>query len=139
MNERLTKVDFYEEIKKYHDRFTEAMDEDFNTPIAVSCLFEIVRLCEGILSYDTYEKEKHLPILISAKKTIQELGSILGLSFKEELLSIPIKEIEMMISDREGLRKKKMFKEADKIREELETKGVILKDSKDNRTEWDYK
>lgn len=138
-NKNLTRVDFSEEIGKYKNRFIEAMDEDFNTPFAMACLFDIVRCCDGVLFYEGYEKEKHLPVLLEAKKTIHELGSIFGLSFKEELLAIPIKKIEMMISVREGLRGKKMFKEADKARKELEEMGVILKDSKDGRTEWDYK
>jgi cysteinyl-tRNA synthetase len=139
IKKRLDTVDFTKEIENFHSKFTEAMDDDFNTPIALACLFEIIRLCEGVLCYESYKKEKHLIFLVKAKHAIQKLGNILGLTFKEELLSIPIKDIESNISLREVLRKKKMFTEADKIRKELEEKGVILKDSKDGKTEWDYK
>ena len=138
-NSNLNRLNFSEEIRKYKDRFIEAMDEDFNTPFAIACLFGIVRLCEGVLFYDTYVREKHLSILVAAKQAIQEIGGVLGLSFKEELLTISVEDIEKSISLREGFRKDKMFKDADKIREELEEKGAILKDSKDGRTDWDYK
>jgi len=139
INKRLTSIDFDKEITRFSDKFIQAMDNDFNTPIALACLFEIVRLCKGVLFYTTYEKKKHLPFLKRAKETIQEFGDILGLSFQETPLSMPKKDIEFYIKLRKQLRKEKNFIEADKIGDELREKGIILKDSKDGRTEWDYK
>jgi cysteinyl-tRNA synthetase len=139
INNRLKSVDFDKEIEILRSRFIEAMDNDFNMPFAVACIFEIVRLCEGISNYETYKKEEHFSFLLHARKAILELGGVIGLAFKATPLSIPKKDIEKFINLREGLRKQKMFKEADQIRKGLEEKGIILKDSKDGRTEWDYK
>ena len=41
-----------------------------------------------------------------------------------------------LIEARNSARKAKNFKEADRIRDELEAMGVVLKDTKDGKTQW---
>jgi cysteinyl-tRNA synthetase len=123
-----------DEIKKAQIEFEEAMDDDFNTPGAVAALFEIVRICNKVLHDVTYNEKEHLIALEYAKQTIQKLGGILGLSFKESPPRLPEEEIKTLVEMRERLRKQKRFKEADRIRRELEEKGIILEDLKDGTT-----
>ena len=58
--------------------------------------------------------------------------------FKKKRVSITESEIENMLSLRDKARENKNYKEADKIRDELSDKGVLIED-KDGKTLWKFK
>ena len=58
--------------------------------------------------------------------------------FKKRKLKITEDEINTKILDRNNARKNKDFIKADKIRDELEDKGVLIED-KDDKTHWKFK
>jgi len=119
------------DVDRFKEKFEIAMNDDFNTPVALSVLFNMVNECNKILSDDSDGKRFMLQY---AMKAIIELSDILGLSFK----NIKQEKSDIWISGaivlREQLRKEKKFKEADEIRKELEAKGIILEDTKDGTT-----
>lgn len=119
-------------ILKCKQRFEEAMDDDFNTPLTLSALFDLVNFCNKILDK---KPELYRVILNYAVKTIKELGEVLGLVFKYISKEASDLEIVTAIAYRENLRKQGKFEEADKIREDLKRKGIILEDEKD-KTYW---
>jgi len=125
----ITYVDFKKEIDGLKTEFEDAMDDDFNTPQAKSAIFQIITR----VYIDNLQLES-IACLEYAKKTIVELGEVLGLSFDraEEIGS----ELEAMIEERNRARRCKDFKKADSIRKKLEEKGIILEDTKDGQTTW---
>ncbi len=120
-------------IEEAYKDFEKSMDDDFNTPNAIAVLFEIRNVCNKVLYSNAFTK-KYLPVLQYAVKTIKKLGGIFELSFApEQSISKSKKEkkeIERLKRKREELRKKKMFKEADQIREELLKRGESLEDKR---------
>ena len=58
--------------------------------------------------------------------------------FKKKRVSISETEIENMLSLRDKARENKNYKEADRIRDELLDKGVLIED-KDGKTLWKFK
>jgi cysteinyl-tRNA synthetase len=130
---KFTSVDeMRKEIDWYVDEFKKSMNDDFNMPNAVAILFEIVRYCNKIIYSDNYSKE-HLKELTYAKDKILELGSILGLSLKSVEFMLTDKDKEL-IKRRDEYKLLKNFSEADKIRNELKSKGIVLRDNKDGST-----
>lgn len=111
--------------------FEKAMDDNFNTPVALSVLFNMVNECNKILSN---EQDDRRFMLQYAMKTIIEFGDILGLSFKDISEEKSDMWVTICIAQREQLRKEGKYAEADKIREELEKKGIILEDTKEGTT-----
>jgi cysteinyl-tRNA synthetase len=109
------------------------MDDDFNTSVALSILFNMVNECNKILSS---EQDDRIFMLRYAMESIAELGNILGLSFKDILQKKSDTWVISAVSMREQLKKDKKYKEADEIRKSLEEKGVILEDNKDGTTSW---
>ncbi len=109
-------------------RFKEAMDDDFGTPEAVAVLFDLAnRVNAG---------EKALAPQLRA------LGGVLGLLQRDAedfLQALPEgltrEAIEAAIAARAEARKRRDFVEADRIRKDLEAKGIILEDS-GGKTTW---
>jgi len=119
------------DIDKYRLKFEEVMDDDFNTAQALGIIFELVSFINK--NIENIKKIGH------AKKTLIDLWKVLGLFEGREVPGDGMKsskkaEIENLVNLRIAARKNKDFKEADKIRRELEEKGVIIEDTKDGTT-----
>lgn len=107
------------------EEFLDAMDNDFNTPIALSALFNLVRdINKGI-----NEEEISKKVFKEIKNLLNEFGDILGLTFSVESVKSDSDElVNILIDVREELRKKKDYELSDKIRSQLRDAGIDLED-----------
>ncbi len=122
----------------WFQKFKDAMDEDFNTPEACSILFKMSNEINRL-------KKKNLHIAQKIAATLHYLGNILGIlkqnhhSYFKYTISkekkLNIKKIEMLITERDIARQNNKLKLADKIRNYLFHKGIILEDHI-NQTTW---
>lgn len=123
------KPEYNADQQKMKETFTKAMDDDFNTAIAISVLFEAAKK-----SRSTNDKNyAHLLV---------ELGSVLGFfndlesKFKDNVDSISNDLIQLLIDYRIRFKKEKNWAMADAIRNDLKKLGIQLKDTP-NGTEWE--
>jgi len=126
-----------EEAKK---RFEEAMDDDFNTPLAISTLFSIAR---SINNYADANETIGKPVKKQIFKTFTSLLDVLGIEWsveKKEIDSTGLVEdlISTLIDVRNEMRKRKEWEIADSIRDKLRKIGVILEDTPQG-TRWTIK
>jgi cysteinyl-tRNA synthetase len=132
---------YLKETEKQREAFIEAMDDDFNTPGGLSCLYEILNLANKFISDENIPLDKKSVILNSMELTLVELGHILGLFYRdekkeeEEDMELLNKVVEAVIEIREKARKDKNFEMADLIRKKLADSGVVLED-KEGKTTW---
>jgi cysteinyl-tRNA synthetase len=124
--EKKTNQGFKNSIDRLKQGFIQAMDDDFNTPQALSKLFEIVTVFNT-----AYEND--IAGLDYAGIVLEELSSVLGLDLKvqagiDQGLRLYIKR---KIEERTSARKKRDFKQADSIRDELEAKGIAIEDTRE--------
>ncbi len=112
-----------DEISSYVEKFESAMEDDFNTADAVSAIFELVKFANVNINENSSASDVEKTL-----KTIQTLCDVLGIitdKVEEDIDS----EIEALIEERQTARKNKDFALADKIRDELKSKGIILEDT----------
>jgi len=121
-------------IESHINEFYKAMEDDINTPKAISVIFDLVR--EGNNAIEKNENNK----IYTIQETIKNLLNILGFQLKlgEEKSEITADLIEYLIKIREEFREKKEWDKADEIRRFLSQKGVILEDKPD-KTIWRQK
>ena len=132
--------------------FVNAMDDDFNTAIAISYLHQIFKYVNNSMKTVKKDNKKLLANeLAKILKNVKEVYSILGLFSQEptefitkmkekylKKLDVTEEEISKQIEKRANAKKEKDFETADNIREELDKKGIILNDTI-NGTTWDIK
>ncbi|MBA4502162.1 cysteine--tRNA ligase [Marinobacterium marinum] len=118
-------------------RFCEAMDDDFNTPRALAVLFELV----SELNKAVREGCGDAPQLAAQLKRLAGMIGLLEQSPQAFLQGesgaddLSAEEIERLIEQRNQARKDKNFAEADRVRDVLADKGIVLKDSREG-TGW---
>jgi len=103
------------------------MDDDFNTPVALSRLFGFAREVNIYLSSSgTKNKEVLEKILESYYELAGEILGILKDFDQEESFE---QEIKKLIEERKEARKKRDWVESDQIRDKLKEKGILLEDT----------
>lgn len=112
------------ELDKRREQFITAMDDDLNTADGLAAIFELTKdINTKILDHDVSKA-----VCEHAAKLYDELCNVLGILYnrKENTLD---SDIEALVEKRQEARKNKDWATADKIRDELKAKGIILKDT----------
>jgi len=137
-----------EEVRSLREKFLAAMDDDFNTAIAIASLFDLVRVMNKFIDQHSLESKKPAAELATLEATmlvLRELTGVLGLFLEpprakaggadEALVG---KLMELVIEIRANARKTKDFATADLVRNKLTEAGIVLEDRPDG-TGWSRK
>jgi len=142
----------YDLFEALEDRFTEAMDDDFNTAAAIGHLFDGVRALNRLVARGDFENcPLSLKVMREGVALLKTLGAVLGILNSEPTAwlegqksaglaesGVSAEEIETLIAERQQARKDRNFARADQIRDELAARGIELLDSKEGTT-WKVK
>ncbi|MEM3715583.1 MAG: cysteine--tRNA ligase [Candidatus Bathyarchaeia archaeon] len=131
------------QVREAKKKFEESMDDDFNTPLAIAAVFEIVK---AVNSY----ADRNSEIEAAAKKEVYEIFKTLV----EDVLGIKIEIkreqdvgrhetvlkslMEIILEVRQEMRRRKEWKISDEIRDKLQKIGFIIEDTP-KETKWRLK
>lgn len=123
------------DFEQYIKRFEAAMSDDLNTSQAVASIFDFVKDVNKVLSEnENIGVEFYLKADEFLKATAEDVLGIINSEDKANTSSIENELIELFIKLRVEAKKEKNFAMADKIRDELNSLGIVLQDSKDGTT-----
>jgi cysteinyl-tRNA synthetase len=129
-------------VARTREQFEQAMDDDFNTALALAALFDFTREVNTYLVNQSFTGT-HRQALVAVRDLYEELGGrVLGLIFEDvfaekQVAVVGTGEESQLINDllqlivdiRQGARKCKDWATADQIRDRLKDLGIILEDS----------
>jgi cysteinyl-tRNA synthetase len=135
-------------LTKFLEKFKEAMDDDFNTALAIGNVFELIRMLNKYMD-GRPSGSKAIGLIKRAGDLLKETGNVLNIFTRtpEEwykalmaVKNIGLTEADILsrIAERKQARERKDWGEADRIRHELEEKGILLEDRQDG-TGWKVK
>ena len=140
-----------ERVADLRFRFREAMDDDFNSALAIAGLFDLTRAVNRVVAEDTVVNDRLAELLAAARQGIGDVARVLGIFTSEPAeylgriksrmvaaLEISQEEIEELIAERALARKSKDFKRSDEIRDLLLSRNIALLDSPTGTT-WGVK
>jgi cysteinyl-tRNA synthetase len=105
------------------DRFTAAMDADFNTPNALAALFDLAR--------DINTRRTAGEDVEPHRRTLVKLLDVLGLELGEDSSSEVDADVQRLVNERTDARARKDWARADQLRAELGALGYAVEDTPD--------
>ncbi|MFW5962863.1 MAG: cysteine--tRNA ligase [Bacteroidota bacterium] len=127
------------EVNIFEKKFYEALNDDLNTPVLFSHIFDMVRSINSVKDGTAQITDNDLEKLKDLYNTfVYEILGIQKEEKTEEGSQLTGELIELLLNLRLEAKKRKDFETADKIRDALIEKGIVVKDTKDG-FEWEFK
>ena len=115
---------FAAQVEARRNQFIAAMDDDLNTADGIAALFELVKDINVLLT-----SAPNKQTILCGKALFDELTDVLGFCYERGQAGEDDAEIEALIEARATARKEKNWAEADRIRDELKARNIVLEDT----------
>ena len=116
-------------VDQARTEFGAAMQDDLNTAAALGAIFELVRALNSAIDAGAVGADD----VTNIRQTFDLFDRVLGvLSLRraeDEQPPVPVEEIERLIEERHAARRRRDFGEADRVRDDLAARGVLLEDN----------
>jgi cysteinyl-tRNA synthetase len=116
-------------LEKAQTRFREALESDLNTAGALGAVFDLVRDINKAID-DGHVGAAEARAVTAAIEDFDRVLGVISLRRAEDARPpVPVEDIERMIEARNAARKRRDFAEADRLRNDLADRGILLEDN----------
>ena len=123
-------------IDQVQTNFTQAMDDDFNSPAALAVLFDFGKSVNKLISTESLPARRTLEYIDGLYQKLA--GEVLAVLPKDSVSNIDADRqtslIQLLIDTRTQARQRNDFDSSDAIRDQMQSIGIMLEDSKDGTT-----
>jgi cysteinyl-tRNA synthetase len=127
-----------ERVRAAKQEFDTALSDDLNTAAGLAAVFDLVRALNTAIDSRQMSAGDALAVRDVFAHFDRVLGVISLRRAEDERPPVPVDEIEQLVEARKDARRRRDFAEADRIRNDLDARGVILEDSPQG-TRWKRK
>jgi cysteinyl-tRNA synthetase len=136
-----------ERISKAHAEFDAGLSDNLNTARALAAVFDLIRDANTAMDKGEF-REGDVDATEQFLATFDEVFAVLedndgqklqALGYATAEAGLSDKEIEKLVAERNAAKKTRDFATADRIRQELANRGIILEDAKDGSVRWKRK
>ena len=126
-----------EQLKQMREKFETAMNDDLNTSVGLSVMFELVRLAQSLLDDSGTTKETLNLIDVLFDRLGGDVLGIVKEDYQQDATAneeLTDKLVKILIEQRKDARTNKDFSRADQLRNTLDDMGIVLEDKPDMTT-----
>jgi cysteinyl-tRNA synthetase len=127
--------------------FDEGLSDDLNTAVALAAVFDLVRDVNTAMDRGEF-RQQDAPRVLATMEKFDAILDVLTDDDADRLRKMGVggpaprispQQIEALIEERQAAKKRRDFKRADEIRQQLADSGILLEDRKDGTVRWKYK
>ncbi len=122
--------EFQKKLEEIKNDFCTALDDDFNTALAIGSLFELAHQLNGYVA-EAQPSAESCAMVYQGLTLLQELGNVLGIFFTSgSMQELPVEALLQIFTElRQEARQEKNYTLADEIRDYLAEQGIKLEDT----------
>ena len=136
-----------ERAARAKDEFEQGLEDDLNTAQALAAIFDLVRDANTAMDRGEFRQDDAGPVL-RTMEAFDAIFAVLSDDDAEKLRSLGIgtgdtgpsdADIDALVAERQEARKNRDFAKADRLRQQLAERGILLEDTRDGGVHWKRK